>query len=54
VALLLIIALTQEFILRLLPKKQKKQLTLYSEKQAPAAGQSDGGSVGSDTGVPEA
>ena len=53
-ALLLIIALTQEFILRLLPKKQKKQLTLHSEKQAPAAGQSDGGSVGSDTGVPEA
>lgn len=31
-ALLLIIALFQEFILRLLPEKQKKQLTLQSEK----------------------
>ncbi len=32
--LLLIIALTQEFILRLLPEKQKKRLTLQSEKEA--------------------
>lgn len=32
--LLLIIALTQEFILRLLPEKQKKQLPLQSESQA--------------------
>ena len=32
VALLLLLALTQEFILRLLPKKQKKQLTLQSKK----------------------
>lgn len=31
-SLLLLLALTQEFILRLLPKKQKKQLTLQSEK----------------------
>lgn len=31
--ILLIIALTQEFILRLLPEKQKKQLTLQSEKE---------------------
>lgn len=32
-AILLIIALTQEFILRLLPKRQKKQLNLQSENQ---------------------
>lgn len=32
-AILIIIALTQEFILRLLPEKQKKQLTLQSEKR---------------------
>lgn len=38
-ALLLIIAITQEFILRLLPEKQKKQLTLQSEKEnVPAIG----------------
>lgn len=33
IGLLVIIALFQEFILRLMPKKQKKQLTLQSEKQ---------------------
>lgn len=48
-ALLIVIALFQEFIVRLLPQKQKKQLTLQSEKeddaQAPTACEPESSSI---------